>query len=128
MLGTPFGVVCLKRGGEVRRLANGDWFVRGHVSLGDLTDRVDVVPVTVAEHDRLDLSRQDLEPAHVLDDTGRRHARVEEDRLARPGRELDKVTPEDVARVAGDLIDKQGLNLAVIGPFDDPDRFEKLLA
>src|SRR6266702_276467 len=41
--------------------------------------------------------------------------------------ELDKVTVEDVARVAGDVIEKQGLNLAVIGPFDDPDRFEKLL-
>jgi predicted Zn-dependent peptidase len=42
--------------------------------------------------------------------------------------ELDKVTAEDVARVAGDVIEKQGLNLAVIGPFDDPERFEKLLA
>jgi len=42
--------------------------------------------------------------------------------------ELDKVTAEDVARVAGDVIERQGLNLAVIGPFDDPDRFEKLLA
>jgi predicted Zn-dependent peptidase len=42
--------------------------------------------------------------------------------------ELDKVTAEDVARVAGDVIETQGLNLAVIGPFDDPDRFEKLLA
>jgi hypothetical protein len=26
------------------------------------------------------------------------------------------------------VIERQGLNLAVIGPFDDPDRFEKLLA
>jgi len=42
--------------------------------------------------------------------------------------EIDKVTAEDVGRVAGDLIEKQGLNLAVIGPFDDPDRFEKLLS
>jgi predicted Zn-dependent peptidase len=42
--------------------------------------------------------------------------------------ELDKVTAEDVARVAGDVIETQGLNLAVIGPFDDPDRFQKLLA
>jgi predicted Zn-dependent peptidase len=42
--------------------------------------------------------------------------------------EIDKVTAEDVSRVAGDLIDKQGMNLAVIGPFDDPDRFAKLLA
>src|SRR5262245_28711294 len=41
--------------------------------------------------------------------------------------ELDKVTVEDVQRVARDLIDGRGLNLAVIGPFDDPARFEKLL-
>jgi predicted Zn-dependent peptidase len=41
--------------------------------------------------------------------------------------ELDKVTVEDVQRVAGDVIDGRGLNLAVIGPFDDPDRFERLL-
>jgi predicted Zn-dependent peptidase len=41
--------------------------------------------------------------------------------------ELDKVTGEDVQRVARDLVDGRGLNLAVIGPFDDPARFEKLL-
>jgi predicted Zn-dependent peptidase len=42
--------------------------------------------------------------------------------------ELDKVTAQDVGRVAGELLDKRGLNLAVIGPFDDPAHFEKLLA
>jgi predicted Zn-dependent peptidase len=42
--------------------------------------------------------------------------------------ELDKVTAEDVGRVAGNLIEQRGLNLAVIGPFDEPARFEKLLA
>jgi predicted Zn-dependent peptidase len=42
--------------------------------------------------------------------------------------ELDKVTAEDVQRVARDLIETRGANLAVIGPFDDPARFEKLLA
>jgi predicted Zn-dependent peptidase len=42
--------------------------------------------------------------------------------------ELDKVTADDVQRVARDVIEKTGLNLAVIGPFDDPDRFERLLA
>jgi predicted Zn-dependent peptidase len=41
--------------------------------------------------------------------------------------ELDKVTAEGVQRVAGDVIARRGLNLAVIGPFDDPSRFEKLL-
>jgi predicted Zn-dependent peptidase len=42
--------------------------------------------------------------------------------------ELGKVTTQDVQRVARDLIEGRGLNLAVIGPFDDPARFEKLLA
>jgi predicted Zn-dependent peptidase len=42
--------------------------------------------------------------------------------------ELEKVTVEDVQRVAQDLIATRGLNLAVIGPFDDPGRFEQLLA
>jgi predicted Zn-dependent peptidase len=42
--------------------------------------------------------------------------------------ELDKVTVDDVQRVARDLIESRGTNLAVIGPFDDPARFEKLLA
>jgi predicted Zn-dependent peptidase len=41
--------------------------------------------------------------------------------------ELDKVTVDDVQRVARELIDGGGLNLAVIGPFDDAERFEKLL-
>ncbi len=41
---------------------------------------------------------------------------------------FDAVTIEDVQRVAEDIIREERLNLAVIGPFDEPDRFEKLLA
>ncbi len=41
---------------------------------------------------------------------------------------LDAVTAEDVERVARDLIANDRLRLAVIGPFDDAERFEKLLA
>jgi len=40
---------------------------------------------------------------------------------------LDAVTAEDVQRVAQDILDGTGLNLALIGPFDDADRFEQLL-
>jgi predicted Zn-dependent peptidase len=43
-------------------------------------------------------------------------------------RELDAVTADDVERVARDLLDGKRLYLAVVGPFDDPERFEKLLA
>ena len=42
--------------------------------------------------------------------------------------ELDDVTAEDVQRVAQDVLGGKGLNLAVIGPFDDADRFEQILA
>ena len=41
---------------------------------------------------------------------------------------LDAVTLEDIQRVAQDIIVENRLNLAAIGPFDDSDRFEKLLA
>jgi predicted Zn-dependent peptidase len=41
---------------------------------------------------------------------------------------IDAVTVEDVQRVAQDVIGRNGLKLALIGPFDDPDRFEKILA
>jgi predicted Zn-dependent peptidase len=41
---------------------------------------------------------------------------------------LDQVTAEDVQRVAQDIVGSSGLHLAVIGPFDDAARFEKLLA
>jgi len=40
---------------------------------------------------------------------------------------LDAVTAEDVQRVAQEVIGGHGLNLAVIGPFDDADRFEALI-
>jgi predicted Zn-dependent peptidase len=43
-------------------------------------------------------------------------------------KEIDKVTVEDMQRVATDVIGGNGLNLALIGPFDDAERFEKLLA
>jgi predicted Zn-dependent peptidase len=41
---------------------------------------------------------------------------------------LDAITIEDIQRVAQDIIREDRLNLALIGPFDDPDRFSKLLA
>jgi len=40
---------------------------------------------------------------------------------------VSAVTAEDVQRVAQDLISDEALRLAVIGPFDDAERFEKLL-
>jgi predicted Zn-dependent peptidase len=42
--------------------------------------------------------------------------------------ELDAVTLEDIQRVAQDVIREDRLNFALIGPFDEPERFEKLLA
>ncbi|HZR92003.1 MAG TPA: pitrilysin family protein [Gaiellaceae bacterium] len=41
---------------------------------------------------------------------------------------LDAVSAEDVLRVASDLVRDESLRLAVIGPFDDADRFERLLS
>jgi predicted Zn-dependent peptidase len=41
---------------------------------------------------------------------------------------LDAVTAEDVQRVAQDVIGDKGLNLALIGPFEDAEKFEALLA
>jgi predicted Zn-dependent peptidase len=41
---------------------------------------------------------------------------------------VEAVTAEDVQRVAQGLIDDQALRLAVIGPFEDAERFEALLA
>ena len=43
-------------------------------------------------------------------------------------REVDKVTVEDVQRVATELIQDESFRLAVVGPFDDAGRFEQLLA
>jgi predicted Zn-dependent peptidase len=42
-------------------------------------------------------------------------------------RQLDAVTAEDVQRVARDLLEGKRFYLALVGPFDDPERFEKLL-
>ena len=41
---------------------------------------------------------------------------------------LDAVTADDVQRVARDVLDGEGIRLAVIGPFDDEDRFLSQLA
>ena len=40
---------------------------------------------------------------------------------------LDAVTADDVQRVAQDILGGNGLQLALIGPFEDAERFEKLL-
>jgi len=41
---------------------------------------------------------------------------------------LEAVTAEDVQRVAQELVRDEALRLAVIGPFEDAERFEKLLS
>jgi predicted Zn-dependent peptidase len=54
-----------------------------------------------------------------------------EDQIEEPDevlRHLDAVTAEDVQRVAKDLLEDTTLYLAVVGPYDDPARFEPLLA
>jgi predicted Zn-dependent peptidase len=40
---------------------------------------------------------------------------------------IDAVTTGDVSRVAQDIVSDDRLRLALIGPFDDAERFEKLL-
>ncbi|MBU3957207.1 insulinase family protein [Patescibacteria group bacterium] len=40
---------------------------------------------------------------------------------------IDKVTPEDIQRVAKDIFKSKNLNLAIIGPYKDEARFKKLL-
>lgn len=42
-------------------------------------------------------------------------------------REIDRVSDEDVKRVAKNIFENQSLNLAVIGPFKDGKKFEKIL-
>lgn len=41
---------------------------------------------------------------------------------------FDKVTPEDIQRVAKDIFQSKNLNLAIIGPYKDETRFKKLLS
>lgn len=41
--------------------------------------------------------------------------------------QIDKVTKEDVTRVAGEFFANQRLNLAIVGPFKEKDGFEKIL-
>jgi predicted Zn-dependent peptidase len=71
-----------------------------------------------------------IESPHGLTMFGLRRE-VLEGRAAEPEEVLagiEAVTAEDVQRLAQDLIDDSALRLAVIGPFEDPDRFETLLA
>jgi predicted Zn-dependent peptidase len=41
---------------------------------------------------------------------------------------IESITMDDVRRVAKQVFDREQLNLAVVGPFKDQERFEKLLA
>ena len=40
---------------------------------------------------------------------------------------FDAVTAEDIQRVAQDIIRSSGLRMALIGPFDEPEKFEEIL-
>ena len=70
-----------------------------------------------------------LESPHGLINYGLRRE-VLEGRAPEPEEVLtgiEAVTTEDVQQLAQELITDEAIRLAVIGPFDDPDRFEKLL-
>jgi predicted Zn-dependent peptidase len=41
---------------------------------------------------------------------------------------IDAVDREDIERVAHEIIGERAFHLALIGPFEDGDRFERLLA
>lgn len=41
--------------------------------------------------------------------------------------EIDRVSRDDIVRIAGDIFKNSGLNLAVIGPFEEKSRFEKIV-
>lgn len=41
---------------------------------------------------------------------------------------IDEITMDDVRRIAAMLVDRDQLNLAVVGPYEDEERFAKLLA
>lgn len=40
---------------------------------------------------------------------------------------IDKITPDDIQRVAREILSPEKLNLAIVGPFKDKARFKKLL-
>jgi len=70
-----------------------------------------------------------LESPHGLINFGLRRE-VLEGRVPEPEEVLtgiEAVTAEDVQQLAQELINDEAIRLAVIGPFDDADRFEKLL-
>ncbi len=53
------------------------------------------------------------------------------DKIRDPGQiieEIEKVTPEDLLKVAKDIFRPENLNLAVIGPYNDEEKFLKLLS
>jgi predicted Zn-dependent peptidase len=55
---------------------------------------------------------------------------LQEGKLSEPAeifKRIDKVSANDILRVAKDIFRPDNLNLAVIGPFEDKERFKKLL-
>jgi predicted Zn-dependent peptidase len=123
----------------------GTLFAQGGVDINRIDDAVQTVVAEFAriaaepiEADELEKARNfakgrlvlSLEDPKGMIMFGLRNE-VLEDNLREPDEVLaglDAVTVEDVQRVAQDIIREDRLNFALIGPFDDPERFEKLLA
>jgi predicted Zn-dependent peptidase len=123
----------------------GTLFAQGGVDLNRIDDAVQTVVAEFAriaaepvEPDELEKARNfakgrlvlSLEDPKGMIMFGLRNEVLEEN-LREPDEvlaELDKVTREDIQRVAQDIIRDDRLNFALIGPFDDPERFQKLLA
>jgi len=123
----------------------GTLFAQGGVDLNRIDEAVRTVvaefgriarePVTVEELEkarnfakgRLVLSLEDPKGTILF---GLR-TEVLEEKLREPDEVLaglDAVTAEDIQRVAQDIVREERLNFALIGPFDDPDRFQQLLS
>ncbi|MDQ3993882.1 MAG: insulinase family protein, partial [Actinomycetota bacterium] len=123
----------------------GTLFAQGGVDIGRIEEAIRTIvgefkriadePVTVDELEkarnfakgRLVLSLEDPKGTILF---GLR-SEVLEGKIREPDEILagfDSVARDDVQRVAQDIIREDRLNLAVIGPFDDVGRFEKLLS
>ena len=93
------------------------------------TTLLDLNPIAVVATDRKGRIRSLNQRArHLLGRGARRE--VLEGQAIEPAEvlaALDRVTAEDLRRVAADIVAADGFKLAVIGPFGDAERFEKLL-
>lgn len=139
------GLAYYVRANDERYIDVGNFVVQAGVDVARIDDAIGVIldelrKIKNAKIDKKELikAKENMKGKLILELEDSRSvaalfatSKVIEDKILTPSeimQKVDSITIEDLQKVAGEIFNKSQLNLAIIGPYKDGERFRKLLS